>query len=108
MFALMGVVGVVLGAWYMLWAVERVFFGNSRLPPSHLTNQSQTSLDLQWHEIAALSPLVIFILWIGITPATFLAPPSQSIRAMTFASSNAFNRNMRPYNGSFGTEMITK
>ena len=30
MFALMGVVGVVLGAWYMLWAVERVFFGNSR------------------------------------------------------------------------------
>ena len=108
MFALMGVVGVVLGAWYMLWAVERVFFGNSRLPPSHLTNQSQTSLDLRWHEIAALSPLVIFILWIGITPAKFLAPPSQSIRAMTFASSNAFNRNMRPYNGSFDTEMITK
>ena len=31
--ALMGVVGVVLGAWYMLWAVERVFFGASRLPP---------------------------------------------------------------------------
>jgi len=31
--ALAAVVGVVLGAWYMLWAVERVFFGGSREPP---------------------------------------------------------------------------
>jgi len=31
--ALCGVAGVVLGAWYMLWAVERVFFGPSREPP---------------------------------------------------------------------------
>ena len=38
-FSLMGVVGVVLGAWYMLWAVERVFFGNSRLPPSSIDNE---------------------------------------------------------------------
>ncbi|MFM8986689.1 MAG: NuoM family protein, partial [Planctomycetia bacterium] len=31
--ALLAVGGVVLGAWYMLWAVERVFFGPSREPP---------------------------------------------------------------------------
>ena len=107
-FSLMGVVGIVLGAWYMLGAVERVFFGNSRLPPSYSTNEAQNSLDLRWHEIAALSPLAIFILWIGIIPAIFLAPPSQSIRVMTYASSNAFNRNMQPTKISFGTEMITE
>ncbi len=107
-FSLMGVVGIVLGAWYMLWAVERVFFGNSRLPPSYSINGAQNSLDLRWHEVAAISPLAIFILWIGITPAIFLAPPSQSIRVMTYASSNAFNRNMQPTKRSFGTEMITK
>jgi NADH-quinone oxidoreductase subunit M len=107
-FSLMGVVGIVLGAWYMLWAVERVFFGNSRLPPSYSINEAQNSLDLRWHEIAALSPLAIFILWIGIIPAIFLAPPSQSIRVMTYASSNAFNRNMQPTKISFGTEMITE
>ena len=107
-FSLMGVVGIVLGAWYMLWAVERVFFGNSRLPPSYSINAAQNSLDLRWHEIAALSPLAIFILWIGIIPAIFLAPPSQSIRVMTYASSNAFNRNMQPTKISFGTEMITE
>ncbi len=107
-FSLMGVVGIVLGAWYMLWAVERVFFGNSRLPPSYSINEAQNSLDLRWHEIVALSPLAIFILWIGIIPAIFLAPPSQSIRVMTYASSNAFNRNMQPTKISFGTEMITE
>ncbi|MBQ79088.1 MAG: proton-translocating NADH-quinone oxidoreductase subunit M [Planctomycetaceae bacterium] len=107
-FSLMGLVGIVLGAWYMLWAVERVFFGNSRLPPSYSINEAQNSLDLRWHEIAALSPLAIFILWIGIIPAIFLAPPSQSIRVMTYASSNAFNRNMQPTKISFGTEMITE
>ena len=31
--SLLAVVGVVLGAWYMLWAVQRVFFGPSREPP---------------------------------------------------------------------------
>jgi len=105
--SLMGVVGVVLGAWYMLWAVERVFFGNSRLPPSHLNNENQESLDLRWHEIAALAPLTVFVLWIGITPATFLGPSSQSVRTMTLASSNAFNRQMQPVQGHAGTEMIT-
>ncbi|MFM8284290.1 MAG: NuoM family protein, partial [Planctomycetaceae bacterium] len=33
--SLLGVAGVVLGAWYMLWAVERVLFGPSREPPRH-------------------------------------------------------------------------
>jgi NADH-quinone oxidoreductase subunit M len=33
--AVAAVAGVVLGAWYMLWAVERVFFGGSKEPPRH-------------------------------------------------------------------------
>lgn len=106
--SLMGVVGVVLGAWYMLWAVERVFFGTSRLPPSHLNNDNLESLDLRWHEIAALAPLTVFVLWIGITPATFLSPSSQSVRAMTLAASNAFDQQMQPTEGhQTGTEIIT-
>ena len=105
--SLMGVVGIVLGAWYMLWAVERVFFENSRLPPFRIENETYEYLDLRWHEIAALAPLTVFVLWIGITPATFLAPSSQSVRTMTLASSNAFNRQMQPAQGHAGTGVIT-
>ena len=105
--SLMGVVGIVLGAWYMLWAVERVFFGNSRLPPFHNENETQESLDLRWHEIAALAPLTVFVLWIGITPATFLGPSSQSVRTMTLASSNAFNLQMQQAQNHTSEEIIT-
>ena len=105
--SLMGVVGIVLGAWYMLWAVERVFFGNSRLPPFHNENETQESLDLRWHEIAAIAPLTVFVLWIGITPATFLGPSSQSVRTMTLASSNAFNLQMQQAQNHTSEEIIT-
>ena len=112
--AVSAVVGVVLGAWYMLWAVERVFFGGSREPPrgpSPATSAHQPDahghgahahgghgptggpsemLDLRWYETAALLPLAVFVLWIGLVPATFLRPTAAAVRTLTSASSAAF------------------
>jgi len=107
--ALLAVAGVVLGAWYMLWAVERVFFGASREPPreaahgqghghSHAHGHGHAAVeqcDLKWHEFAALAPLAVFVLWIGLTPATFLAPAAAAIRQSTQASSVAFAARMQ-------------
>ncbi|MFM7245806.1 MAG: NuoM family protein [Planctomycetaceae bacterium] len=98
--ALLGVAGVVLGAWYMLWAVERVLFGGSREPPRagagghghaaghgghahHGHGAPADRCDLRWHEVAALLPLAVFVLWIGLAPATFLAPAAPAVRAAT-------------------------
>ena len=115
--SLLAVVGVVLGAWYMLWAVERVFFGGSREPPrghghgahaspgadaGHASHGSHGGhdvphdrCDLRWHELAAVLPLAVFSLWIGLTPATFLRPAAQAVRESTQASSEAFAARMR-------------
>jgi NADH-quinone oxidoreductase subunit M len=112
-FALAGVAGVVLGAWYMLWAVERVFFGASREPPraeghghaqhgraqdGHAAHghapADEPSHDLRWQELAALAPLAVFVIWIGIAPATFLAPVAAAVRDHTAASSAAFAERM--------------
>ena len=110
--SLLAVVGVVLGAWYMLWAVERVFFGGSREPPrshghgGHDAHHAHGShgghaptahdrCDLRWHELAALLPLAVFAIWIGLTPATFLRPAAQAVRESTQASSEAFAARMR-------------
>jgi NADH:ubiquinone oxidoreductase subunit 4 (subunit M) len=115
--SLLAVVGVVLGAWYMLWAVERVFFGGSREPPrvhghgahaspgadaGHASHGSHGGhdvphdrCDLRWHELAAVLPLAVFTLWIGLTPATFLRPAAQAVRESTQASSEAFAARMR-------------
>jgi NADH-quinone oxidoreductase subunit M len=68
--AVLAVSGVVLGAWYMLWLVQRVFFGPLKEP--HAAGHHEVS-DLSIREILALAPLAVFVVWIGIRPADFLS-----------------------------------
>jgi len=58
--------GIVLGAAYMLWMYQRVFFGP-------LTNPDNRGLkDLNRREILYLAPLIILCFWIGLYPKPFL------------------------------------
>ena len=107
--AVLAVVGVVLGAWYMLQAVQRVFFGPSREPPRHDGHahghgaghghghghgDSGERLDIRWHEFAALAPLAVFVVWIGLSPGTFLKPVSAAVRETTKDAAAAFTARM--------------
>jgi NADH-quinone oxidoreductase subunit M len=68
--SVLAVLGVVLGAWYMLWLVERVFFGPLK-EPRH-SPADPPIRDLSLREAAALMPLVVFVFWIGLQPGFFL------------------------------------
>jgi len=68
-FAGIAVLGVILGAVYMLWAVKRIFFGTRGKALGHYEEES---LDINGREIAVLTPLVILIFWMGIFPSDFL------------------------------------
>ena len=58
-----GVLGVVLGAAYLLWLYQRVMFGN-------ITNPLNEHLpDLNGREFFTLGTLIILAFWIGIYPA---------------------------------------
>ncbi len=58
-----GVIGVILGAAYLLWLYQRVMFGSVTNPVNeHLP-------DLNRRELATLVPLVLLAFWIGIYPA---------------------------------------
>ncbi len=66
--------GVIFAAVYMLWMFQRVMFGK-------LTNPANQSLrDLSKREIAVLVPIVVFIVWIGVYPSTFLKTSAASTR----------------------------
>ena len=66
--------GVILAAVYLLWSYQRVFFGK-------VENPSNASLrDLTRREWAVLIPVVIFIVWIGVHPATFLEKSAPASR----------------------------
>jgi NADH-quinone oxidoreductase subunit M len=58
--------GIIIGAGYMLWLYQRVFFME--------TNPKVAGLpDLNLRELVTLLPMVILIFWIGIYPNTFLS-----------------------------------
>ncbi len=58
--------GVIFAAVYMLWMFQRVMFGE-------VTNPKNKNLpDLSSREIFIFAPLLLFIVWIGVHPSTFL------------------------------------
>jgi NADH-quinone oxidoreductase subunit M len=77
--SLLALSGVVLGAWYMLWLVQRVFFGPLKEPPSH--GHDEPVEDLSLREILALAPLAVFVLWIGLRPGDFLSRMQPTLEA---------------------------
>jgi NADH-quinone oxidoreductase subunit M len=88
--AVLAVSGVVLGAWYMLWLVQRVFFGP--LKEAHLSpSEAEKVRDLSPHEICALAPLLVFIVWIGLYPKLFLQPIAPAAREIISRTEGPLN-----------------
>jgi NADH-quinone oxidoreductase subunit M len=66
LYATVAATGVIFAACYMLWMFQRVVFGKTTNP------KNQDLKDLSWREIAIFAPLILFIVWIGVYPSTFL------------------------------------
>ncbi|HEX5751846.1 MAG TPA: NADH-quinone oxidoreductase subunit M [Archangium sp.] len=65
-FGAFATLGVILGAAYMLWMVQKVFFG----PLTHRENQGLTDLNLR--EFATVAPFLVLVLVMGLMPQPFL------------------------------------
>lgn len=74
--AFLALLGVILGAGYMLYLVWRVIFGELD------KDDVKTMLDLNWREKLIFAPLVIVVLWMGIYPNSFLEPLHASVEAL--------------------------
>ena len=73
--------GVILGAAYMLWLYQRVFFGE-------LTNEKNEGLqDVNLREILTLAPLIAMCFWIGLYPKPFFEMTAKSAEKIVAAVS---------------------
>jgi len=99
--AVLASIGMILGAYYLLWMLQRVVFGPLHEPhghghgngePSHHAAAGHGGADAHagavrpvgWHEIAGLTPLMVLIVLIGVYPAPIFdrtRPTVASIRA---------------------------
>jgi len=94
--------GIILGAAYMLWSLQKVFFG--QIPdrwkgPWDPTHTKYKTDDVNWREMTALVPLAVIILFFGIFP--------NPIINMMSATSNHFIEFMHPF-VKIGDNLLTK
>ncbi|MEM7536743.1 MAG: NADH-quinone oxidoreductase subunit M [Chloroflexota bacterium] len=77
-FAVLGALGVILAAWYLLIAFRKIAQG----PLTNPENDSDHLADLNLKEIGMLLPLVILFFLIGLFPNLFLEKINPSVEAL--------------------------
>ncbi len=83
-YAVLATAGVVLGAWYLLTAVQLAFFGTLREPhqdDSH--GHPHVITDLNAREFTALAPLAALCLWLGVFPASLIELIEPDVAALS-------------------------
>lgn len=73
-YAILGTTGVVLSAVYLLWMYQRVLLGPIT------KEENKTIPDLNLREIVTASLFLVFIIWIGVYPNTFLSKSEASVK----------------------------
>ena len=76
-FAAFAASGVIFAAVYMLWMYQRVMLGPVREGGVY---HGHKLTDLNAREILSLVPIVIFIVWIGVYPSTFLTKSAPLVK----------------------------
>jgi NADH-quinone oxidoreductase subunit M len=73
--AVVGAVGVILAAVYLLWAYQRVFQGR-------LHGANAAFPEMRWRERAVMAPLVVLIVFLGVYPKPVLDRIAPSVRTL--------------------------
>jgi NADH-quinone oxidoreductase subunit M len=75
-YAAFAALGIVLGAWYMLWTFQRLMQGEVTHP------ENRSLPDVQGREWGLLLPLVILMFLIGLAPNLLLNRMDKSVSQM--------------------------
>ncbi len=97
-YAIWSATGVILAAVYLLWMYQRFVFGmpkgakpagahghDSHGHDAHVTHEDHghATPDLNWRELVAVVPMVIFMIWIGIQPMNFMKTSEKTMNQMS-------------------------
>ncbi|WP_172200629.1 NADH-quinone oxidoreductase subunit M [Campylobacter sp. RM16188] len=74
-YGILGTVGVIVGAVYMLHLFARVFYGECK-------EENLKLADLNLNELVALVPLCLLVIYLGVRPNAVLAPIDLSVKTM--------------------------
>ena len=75
-YAIIGAIGIILAAAYMLWMYQRMFFGKL------VHSQNENLRDLNLRETMILIPIILLVFWIGIYPKPILTRMETSVQTL--------------------------
>lgn len=78
--AVCGSVGILLGAAYLLWTLQRMFFGKELLKGGDIWKAALTDLNIR--ETLALLPLALLAFALGVMPSLVLSKINDSVLAL--------------------------
>jgi NADH-quinone oxidoreductase subunit M len=90
-YAIVSTAGILLGAWYLLRLLLRVFFGPVKEPipphssaghPGGVASETGRVSDLNLRELAALVPIAVFCIWLGVYPQTILETSRRDLQVV--------------------------
>jgi NADH-quinone oxidoreductase subunit M len=101
-FAAVAASGVILSAVYMLWMVQRVYYGE-------VTNEENRHLpDLTTREWVVITPVVVMAIVMGLFPTVFLAPTAPAIDKLVQRVSQGRQMHVeRPASGGAANDSVT-
>ena len=77
--------GIIIGAGYMLWALQKVFFGKINPKwegPWDPTGKYYKKDDVNWIEVVSLAPLALIIIAVGVQPHLILNMMTASVNQL--------------------------
>jgi len=81
---MLGTLGILIGAAYMLWTLQRIFFGEFN------KKWDDVLTDIDFREYVMLVPLAIIVIFLGIYPSAMLDILTASVNTLvSFIHSNA-------------------
>lgn len=85
-YSIISTIAVILAAVYLLWVFQRIMLG----PIENENNKNLQDLDKK--EILSFIPIIIFIVWIGVHPNTFLSKTTVSVQKIVAGFTEAKQR----------------
>jgi NADH-quinone oxidoreductase subunit M len=86
--ASVGAIGIVLGAWYLLSMLRSAFFGPAKEP----AHEDHAVGDLNFRELAALAPIAVLCVALGVYPQPFLRVAGRDVQVVARIAGDAMQR----------------
>jgi NADH-quinone oxidoreductase subunit M len=81
-FAGIAAAGVIMAAVYILYMFQKIFLGPEGSIVEEVKKHGHALRDLNWREIATITPLLVLIFWIGLYPKPFFELISPAVEKL--------------------------